>query len=1125
VRLAGLNHNRPVTVSRRPEPSPSVEEQSEARSAFSANWLAIGGLLIAYFLAGKCGLRFASLQSNVSAVWPPTGISLAGCLLFGYGVWPAILLGAFAVNMTTAGTVATSLGIAAGNTLEALASAYLVNRFANGRAVFNRPQDIFKFTVLAAFASTAFAATVGAASLSFGGYVSEAQFGQVWFTWWMGDMVGDLVFAPLVLLWCAHPRLEWNRAQLYEATLMLVSLVVVAAVVFGGILPADIQRHPIDFLCIPVLIWAAYRFGPRETATASFVLSAIAIVGTLHGFGPFAGNVANTALLLLQAFLGVLAITAIAFAANVAQRRTLDEARSGLAAIVDSSDDAIIGKTLDGRITSWNAGAERLFGYTMEEAVGQPISIIIPPERLEEEARALERLYRARAVELPDTVRLRKDGLRVPISLAVSPVKDVDGRVIGASVIARDISEHKRMIEALRTSEEKFHEMAETVPDILFTNSTDGKTEYTNQRFYDYTGMPNGSAEGVGWMAALHPKDAKSAEEAMPRLVRKGQSFELEYRLRAADGTYRWFLARTRPIRDSYGRIIKWFGSSTEIEEHKRAQQEREELLRAEQIARAEAEAAASKLRRLQSVTDSALPELTLDQMLRELLVRLRSAVQGDTASVLLLAPSGDELVPVASVGLEEEVEAGITVPLGHGIAGRIATSDGGLIFNDVSEVEMVNSLIRQRISSLVGAPLKVEESVIGVIHVGSVKPREFSEEHLELIQLVAHRAALAIERTRLHGNERAARATAEEANRAKDEFLAMLGHELRNPLGAILSSMEILEHFGTDAQQAGRARQIMSRQLRHLARLVDDLLDVARVTMGKVELHRQVLDIAETVKACVNALDKRLSSYDVKVETEPVWVSGDPTRLEQIVNNLLRNAIEYTPAGGRIRVSVKADDTGAVLRVEDNGVGISADLLARVFDLFVQDQRGLDRPGGGLGIGLTLTKRLVELHGGKVEVSSPGPGLGSVFTVRLPGLEVPPLQPEPSSTVIRANVRRRVLIVEDNADARESLRTILELSGHEIYEAGDGPGGVEQALELRPDMALIDIGLPSLDGYEVAKQIRSAPAGREMFLVALTGYGQPRDRQMAREAGFDAHLVKPVDFKRLSEIIALSAK
>jgi PAS domain S-box-containing protein len=1119
--LAGSNHSEPVGLKQAQAALRPAQTDATSRLEHRRQWLVISGLVVAYFLAAKCGLRFASIHPNVSAVWPPAGIALAACLLFGYGVWPAIFVAAFAVNLTAAGTVATSLAIAAGNTLEALASAYLVDRFANGRAVFNRPQDIFKFTVLAALLCTTLSASIGVSSLTLGGYAAWSQFGKIWFTWWMGDVVGDLVFAPLMLLWWPQVRLDWNRAQLYEGALLFASLLVVAALVFGGILPANIQRHPIDFLCIPVFIWAAYRFGPRETATASFVLSAIAIVGTLNGYGPFAGDSPNTALLLLQAFLGVLSLSAIAFAASAAQRRSADEVRAGLAAIVDSSDDAIIGRTLDGRITSWNGGAERLFGYRMAEAVGQPIDIIIPPEREEEEARTFERLYRAKAVELPETVRLRKDGRRVDISLAVSPVKDAGGRVIGASVIARDISEHKRMIEALRTSEEKFHEMAETVPDILFTNNADGRTDYTNQRYYDYTGLPKGGAEGLGWMAALHPEDAHHAREAVKRSVRNGQPFELEYRLRAADGTYRWFLARTRPIRDRRGRIIKWFGSSTEIEEHKRAQEEREKLLRAEQIARAEAEAAASKLRRLQSVTDSALPALTLDQMLRELLARMRTAIQADTATVLLLGAGGRELVPVASVGLEEEVEAGISVPLGHGIAGRIATSDDGMIFNDVAQVEMMNSLIRQRVSSLVGAPLKIEDSVIGVIHVGSFKPREFGEEHLDLIRLVAHRAALAIERTRLHGNERAARAAAEEASRAKDEFLAMLGHELRNPLGAILSSMEVLEHFGADPQQAGRARQIMGRQVRHLARLVDDLLDVARVTTGKVELHRQPLDIAETAKACVNALGERLSSYEVTVELEPVWVNGDPTRLEQVATNLLRNALEYTPAGGRIRVSVKAEDGDAVLRVEDSGVGISADLLARVFDLFVQDKRALDRPGGGLGIGLTLTRRLVELHGGAVVAASPGRGQGSVFTVRLPGLAGASARPEPLDGGIHPNVRRRVLIVEDNADARESLRTILELSGHEIYEAGDGPGGVEQALELRPDLALIDIGLPSLDGYEVARQIRSAPAGRAMFLVALTGYGQPRDRQLAQDAGFDAHLVKPVDFKRLTEIMA----
>jgi len=1118
--LAGLDYSKAVAGSDDTLAFDPLEKVEKPHPPRSLSWSATVGLLLFYFLAGKAGLLFASIQPNTSAFWPPAGIALAALLLFGYRIWPAIFFGAFLVNLTTAGSVATSLGIAVGNTLEALTGAYLVNRFANGPQPFNRAMDAFKFIALGAVASTIVSATIGVTTLSLAGYADWSQYGRIWFTWWLGDAAGNLVFAPLLLLWDINPRLDLDRAQFFEAVTLFVSLTLVAWTVFGGALPAHIQRAPIDFLCIPFLIWVAFRFGPRETTAANLLLSVVAIAGTHQGFGPFSVDGAASSLLLLQSFVSVMCFSLV-IAAGVTQRRSADEARAGLAAIVDSSDDAIIGKTLEGRITSWNTGAERLFGYQAAEAVGQSINIIVPKDRQDEEAAMFERLFRGRAVKLVETVRLRKDGQQVDVSLSVSPIKDASARVIGASAIARDISPHKRMTQALRTSEEKFHQMAETVPDILFTNTPDGRTDFTNQRFYDYTGMPKRSAEGLGWLAALHPEDAKRAEELLPRLVGNGQPFSLEYRLRAADGSYRWFMTRTRPIRDSNGQITKWFGSSTDIEEHKRAQEEREQLLRAEQITRAKAEATASKLSRLQTVTDSALPELTLHQMLNELLARLRAALAADTATVLLLEPGSRELVPAASVGFEEEVRAGVRIPFGKGVVGRIAASDGGVIYNDLTRVEGVSPLILARMKSLVGAPLKIEGSIIGVIHVGSLAPRNFTEEHLDLIRLVADRAALAIERTRLHENERAARAAAEDANRAKDEFLAMLGHELRNPLGAIMSSMEVLHLSNPDAQPAVRARQIMNRQLRHLVRLVNDLLDVARVTSGKIELHRQSVDIAENVKSCINALGDRLSPYDVKLDVEPVWVDGDPTRLEQIATNLLRNAVEYTPAGGSIQVSVKPEGGEAMLRVADNGVGISADLLPQIFDLFVQDKRGLDRKRGGLGIGLTLTKRLVELHSGSVQVESPGPGSGSTFTIRLPRVAAPPSKPEPVHPSVKANVRRRVLIVEDNADARESLRTILELSGHEIYEAGDGPRGIEQALSLRPDMALIDIGLPSLDGYEVARQIRSAPIGRDIFLVALTGYGQPRDRRQAQEAGFDAHLVKPVDLERLSEIIA----
>ena len=289
--MAGLDYNKPVsTPSEAAIAFGSPDDDEIGHSPRSVNLPVTVGLIIVYFLAGKSGLLFATIQSNTSAIWPATGIALAALLLFGYRAWPAIFVGAFLVNATTAGSIATSLGIAVGNTLEAVAGAYLVKRFANGLGAFNRALDVFKFIALAAIASTIVSATIGVTTLSLGGYANWSHYGRIWFTWWLGDAAGDLVFAPLVLLWATHPRLGWDRAQLYEAGLLLISLMLVGSMVFGGGLPADFQRQPIDFLCIPFLIWVAFRFGPRETATANFVLSVIAIAGTLHGFGPFAAG-------------------------------------------------------------------------------------------------------------------------------------------------------------------------------------------------------------------------------------------------------------------------------------------------------------------------------------------------------------------------------------------------------------------------------------------------------------------------------------------------------------------------------------------------------------------------------------------------------------------------------------------------------------------------------------------------------------------------------------------------------------------------------------------------------------------------------------------------------------------
>jgi len=786
------------------------------------------GVAIAYFLTGKLGLRLALVHPSASAIWAPSGISLAACILFGYWIWPAIFAGAFLVNTTTYGSAATSIAIAIGNTVEALVGAYLVRRFACGRDAFNDTADTFRFVLLAAALSTTVSATIGVTSLCIGGYALWSKCVWIWLTWWIGDATGDLIVAPLLILWARTPRTDWNRQKILEAVLLTATLLLTIGVVFGRLLPFWGPQYPNAFLCIPVLLWTAFRFGPRDTATILFVLSVTAIAGTLSNLGPFSQGGRNEALLLVQAFVAVAGTSHLVVAIEVAERRRLDKTRARLGAVVESSDDAITAITPEGRITDWNAGAERLYGYTAAEAIGNPISIIIPAERMSESAEVLALINSGETTAPFETVRLRKDGTRTDVSLSVSPVKDGEGRIIGASKIARDITQLKQ------------------------------------------------------------------------------------------------------------------------------ARQEREALLRSERTAREAAEVA---------------------------------------------------------------------------------------------------------------------------------------------------------------------RQAAETANRAKDEFLAMLGHELRNPLHAISLASRLLRDPGS----LEKAREIIARQGGHMSRLVEDLLDAARVTSGRIVLSRRPLNLADLVSECIGNLREtgQLARHTVETDFEAVWVNGDSDRLSQVVINLLSNAMKYTPPGGKIWVSVKADED-AVIQVQDNGAGISSEILPRVFDIFARGEFGLQRSPAGLGIGLTLVQRIAELHGGRAEAASAGPNCGSTFTVRFPRVAIPQAHSREADAEPNEPIRpRRILLIEDNDDARASLRLLLEGSGHEVYEAVDGLAGVKEALELKPDVILIDLGLPGLDGYEVAARIRSASSCSTTRLTALTGYAQGEYRTRAQIAGFQDYLVKPVDAGMLEKVIA----
>jgi signal transduction histidine kinase len=379
--------------------------------------------------------------------------------------------------------------------------------------------------------------------------------------------------------------------------------------------------------------------------------------------------------------------------------------------------------------------------------------------------------------------------------------------------------------------------------------------------------------------------------------------------------------------------------------------------------------------------------------------------------------------------------------------------------------------------------------------------------------------------RERLLNEQVQARKAADAANRAKDEFLAMLSHELRNPLGAIANAVAVLDARNRPTQMVDRARGVIRRQIEHVSRLVDDLLDASRVTTGKIELSKRPLELSSLVRDTVDSLrtTKQLDRHDVILHLSRVWVDADTTRMEQIVSNLVRNAIKYTPEGGRVTIEVASDGDNAVLRVTDSGVGISAPLLPRIFDLFVQGERSLDRPEAGLGIGLTMVRSLVTMHGGTVDAQSDGPGRGSVFTVSLPAVAAPAAEPVVDVKTAPAVPGRRVLLVEDNDDARETFQLLLTLAGHEVYEAPDGLTALEVAASRAPDIAFVDVGLPGIDGYEVARRLRSK-MGNSIVLIAVSGYGRPRDRERGLAAGFDAYLTKPVSPDQLAEALVTRA-
>jgi signal transduction histidine kinase/FixJ family two-component response regulator len=555
---------------------------------------------------------------------------------------------------------------------------------------------------------------------------------------------------------------------------------------------------------------------------------------------------------------------------------------------------------------------------------------------------------------------------------------------------------------------------------------------------------------------------------------------------------------------------------------------------------RAEMEAERRANERLQLLADVAT-ELLSNGDPRPLLTNMsRRFVRhlGFEVCMAYLCPeAGDRLALVGSAGLEgrASVRGEITLDRGRW-SEEVFTRRRRIVSGTSDEPDPPQWLRELELASYAVFPLTVQERVFGLVACGRTGPEPLGLDDIATMQVVCDQTAMALERDRLIGRLREHADELADAHRRKDEFLAMLAHELRNPLAPMAYALELVRDQVASDSPLASFHEVMERQLGHLTRMVDDLLDVSRITSGKIELKRAPVKanvvIEQALQTSMPLIEKHGHTYRVDVLAEDVTVFADATRLTQVVANLLNNAARYTDPGGHIDVVAERDGSELVLKVSDNGRGIPRDMLPRVFDLFVQADRSRDRAQGGLGLGLTLVRRLVEMHGGTVTVTSPGPGQGSEFTVRLP---IPPTAIRDKEieadavvpTSAMGSAPLRILVVEDNDDSRDMLQMLLEGQGHSVDVASDGLSGLERLLESSPDVALVDVGLPGIDGYDLARRVRERRAttgGAALRLVALTGYGQAEDRARALAAGFDEHLVKPVTAVDLQRVLSRGA-
>lgn len=675
---------------------------------------------------------------------------------------------------------------------------------------------------------------------------------------------------------------------------------------------------------------------------------------------------------------------------------------------------------------------------------------------------------------LYDPAQLGKPGRARWVVGHIHPIRNDHGEIAEVMLVHEDVTDRRAAETELRESERRLKQLADTIPQLAWMATPEGDIHWFNRRWYEYTGTTPEQMRDGGWLTVHHPDWAQGVGKVWTQTIERSESAHMTFPLRAADGTYRTFLAMVAPLCDERGRVTQWFGTNTDVTPLQTAE---EGLRRAEEGLRLATRAGRIGIWEWNLTQD----RVTWSDETYALHDMVPGTFGGRSADFQRLVHPED--LPM----LWSRVQAAVANEDGFDAEFRTLLPDGNVRW--LSTWAHLHRDERGSALRMVGATISIDD-----------------HKRIE---------------ARLQDNER-----------RKDEFLAMLAHELRNPLAPIFSAVQLLSSSRLDDPKVRFATGVIQRQVTHLAELVDDLIDVSRVTRGLIQLDLQPVDLQTIVEAAIEQVRPVLEAREHRLKRSgreaPVWVRADRTRLIQVITNLLNNAAKYTPDGGALSLRIEPFDTEVNVEVADNGQGIDSALIDRIFEPFTQGARAPDRAQGGLGIGLSLVRSLMALHGGSVAAASPGIGGGSTFRITLPVIANPLPDTSPASPPMPCTSTcppRKVIVVDDNSDAADALAAWMRGEGHRVSVFYDAASLLAQRFHDSPDVLILDIGLPDLDGFELARRLRQRDDMKSSLLIALTGYGQPVDRERAREAGFDHHLVKPADSEALRQLLASAGK